>query len=502
MHPLRWPALGLLALPMFAACGSRTGLLTPSPALEGADAGADASVTTASCPAWPAIPAPVSVPLGAACTFSAASSATAPVLAAIVDRDLLGLTPQATFQTLFRFESRASTVIDRELVSRGDFLGALVAALPSSTTLEIELVLLRRDGTVLVHHRETFSTQTFGGAFGVAGNAGGAFAFGGGLGGTGRVWMALADGQLLGPWTGVTLPGPELRVDPDARGRLLVLPADTNSSVAVSWLDPCSGAQSLARLPAGGQAAASGERLLGITRGGQLSAETADGVSALPLAPVGPQASMWDFWPAGVAMFAVPPFPSGTSATANLDVVDFGTLVSHPVSLAYPGLSLLPSDAWLSEVGDSNDPAGFGLDSAGHVTMFLQDTSGAVHLETTAHGSDWTPVGEPVTYDPGFEPSTTLAFTEAAGTYVVQGIVAGGGKEWQVVRPATGVDVVVQGPGRLARDGGCAAALVGGAEVDVVSAVTGQLTRVTLPNPATSDWTSTWIPGDDAPPLP
>ena len=131
--------------------------------------------------------------------------------------------------------------------------------------------------------------------------------------------------------------------------------------------------------------------------------------------------------------------------------------------------------------------------------MFLSDKSGAIHLEVTSTGAGWTAVGPAVTYDKIYEPSYSLGFAEAAGTYVVQGWVAGVGKSWSVVRPADGVQVPIDGPAQVATDGGCASTLVSGAELHVVNATSGALTKIALPATVSQDaWVSTWIPGDDA----
>jgi hypothetical protein len=493
-------ALACLAASVaLAACGGRSGLL------DGSSRGAaDARVDTASsrCPPFPPIPKPPAAPLGAACTFSPSASSSAPVLAAIAGEELIALTPRATITTLFRFSTPAASVAHRSVVSRGELLGALIVTMPSTSSLGVELVLVRLDGAVIAHHQETLAAvQNFGGAYGVIGNAGGTFAFGVGKGKTGKVWVALPSKTVLGPFDGDTLPLGmfSARVDPDARGRFLVLPVGGSSAAQVSWLDPCFGTRTAARLPASGAAVAWGHELFGITASGQLSVETADGVTPLAHPSLGAQARLWHFVPSGVAMVAVPPFPPKLTATGiNLRIVNASTLVAHDISLAYPGgLSVVPPDAWISPVGDSNNPAGFGLTSSGQVTMFLSDGSGAIRLRVTSKGSDWTAVGPTVTYDPTFAPSYSLRVAEAGGTYVIKGIA--GGKSWRVVRPASGVEVALQGPGQIAGDGGCVSALASATQLEVVNAASGKLTTIPLPSAVIQNaWVSTWIPGDDA----
>jgi hypothetical protein len=499
-----YPVVASAALTL-AACGARTGLLDLSSASSSPDdAGIDAGpITPSSCPALPPIPAPPSRPPGEACTFSPTSGSSTPVLAAIAGSDLVALLPNGTTTSFFHFGASES-VIDRSLVSRGDYLGAMIVSLPEATTLAVEFVLMRVDGTILVHHADQFDTETFGGSAGIVGNAAGTFAFSVGMGDIGKVWVAFAQGSIVGPFDDVTLPYGGLnsaQVEPDAQARFLVLPARTNNTADLYWLDPCHGTQTVARLPVEGDAVGWGASLWGMTRSGQLSSETADGMTALAHAPLSQQAGFWDFVPPGVAMFSVPPFPSAMGATGNLLVIDAATLEDHLASLSYPeGLSVVPPDGWISEIGDSNNPAGFGLDSAGRVTMFLSDNAGLIHLELTSNGSDWTPIGEPVLYDTMFAPSYSLAFAEASGTYVVKGLdVTTGLAFWQAVRPASGVQVTLQGPGQVGSDGGCVSALVSESAFEVINAVTGS--AFTFGLPAQIDpgaWVSTWIPGDDA----
>jgi hypothetical protein len=322
------------------------------------------------------------------------------------------------------------------------------------------------------------------------------------MGGLGNVWVVLAQGTLLGPFNDAVLPSGGIwspRVEPDAQGRFLVLPANTNNSAAVDWLDPCSGARDPAKLPGGYGVAGWGTALFGSTVDGHLSTETADGVTTLNHPSLPAQVPLWDFAD-GMAMFDVPPYPPGLSAKANLLIIHAATLADEPVALDYPGLSVVPPDAWLSSVGDSNNPTGFGVDSSGEVTMFLSNGAGDIHLYVTTNGVDWTPIGAPVTYDTYFGPSYSLSWAEAAGTYVIQGLPPeGGAKYWQVVRPSAGFTATLTGPGQISHDGGCVSALVSTKELDVVNAVNGQFTSIALPSPTESGaWVSTWIPGDDA----
>lgn len=475
-------------------CGARSGLLIPQ--RDVADAAPDAA---ASCVAFPPIPAAAPA---SACTFDATGPAT-PVLAAIAGDDLVALTAQGAFTKLFHFDPASAAGQYRIVTSRGAYLGALRAGIPAAGQLDVEWVLVRLDGTVIAHDREQFTAQSFGGAAGVVGNAGGTFAFGAGMGDLGKVWVAVDNGSgaVLGPFDGSVLPNGGLyspRVEPDARGRFTVLPVASNSSAAVDWLDPCTGVHPPALLPAQGDAVGFVRELFGASRTGQLSTETADGVTPVAHASLGSQFELWDFV-APHAMFDVPPFSSGLGTSASLLVVDARTLADRHLTLAYPGLTVVPTNAWLSAVGDSNNPVGFGLDSAGDVTMFLSDASGAIHLETTADGGTWTPIGAPVTFDPVFAPSESLAFAEADGTYVLQGVAPGSGKQWQVVRPAAGVLVKIAGPGRIAFDGRCVAALVSATELDIVNATTGTRTAFALPAAADpQSFASTWIGGDDA----
>jgi hypothetical protein len=450
-----------------AACGSRTQLDVPHGAPDGG-----------ACASFPPIPPVATRPIGEACAFGGGPAF--PALAAVAGQELLLLSSQGVFTDLFHF-SVAPTVAQR-VVARGDYVGALVTGLQNDA-LSAELVVVETDGTVLVDDHETSPQGSY---FTVAGNAGGTFAFSA----FGNVWLA-ARGTLLGPFDGATLPW--LAPDPDANGRELVLPQDTSHGV-YAWLDPCTRSVTPAVLVNGSPWRGG---LFGLSKNGQPSMESAEGVVALPTPSLGGDAFPWAFTQAGVAMIAVPPPPSGL--TASLVTLDVTTSVTHAATLAYPPGLQPAGGAFLSEVGDSNDPAGFGVDSAGRVTMFLWDAKHVAHLYVTKNGADWTPIGDAVTADPMFEPSYSLQYAEAAGTFVVQGDAPMQGRVWHVVRPAANVDVAIGGQGLIASDGGCVAALVTPTRLDVVQATTGTVTSLTLPvaaNPQT--WASTWMTGDDA----
>lgn len=479
----RLPVL-LLALTA-GACGSRTGLLSTTEQ-------ADASTPDAALPSCPALP-PLPIPKPASCT----PSDQAPILAAIADRDLIAIGGPGV-KTLFHFGYPSGTPIQRLLTSRQDYLGAMVVAFPATEKLEVELVLVRLDGTVLVHHQETFATKDFGGEFGVEGNEAGTFAFGASMGDFGGVWLAFPQGTLLGPFSGRSLPYSP-RVRPDASARFVV--RSVSDSAKADWLDPCAGTTSPVVSLASGPVEGWGAKLFAFSYAtGQLSVETADGASPLGFPPLGNQAALWEF-SAPQAMFAIPPFPSIPSIEAHVLILNADTLQDHTAQLSYPGLTPVPPGSWLSSVGDSNNPAGFGLDSSGQVTMFLQDPAGVIHLHVTTNGSTWTPIGSPVTYDPVFAPSHSLAFAEASGTYVIRSYQQGVGKTWQVARPSANVIAALPAAGRISHDGHCVSALSSSSTLQVVSAHTGETLELPLPAAVDADkWVSTWIGGDDATP--
>jgi len=430
-----------------------------------------------------------------------------PVLAAIDGADLVVLTRQGTFRKLFGFTMPANTVSSSYLVSRGDFLGAMVVAQPSAGTTEAELLLVHLDGTVVFHHQESVTAEAWGGGSGIVGNAAGTFAFSLALGNAGRVWVAAADGRVLGPASGYTFTGTSWPmspyVEPDARGRVVVTKSDTSAPPGLFWLDPCTGVARPTLLDNGGVGPFRwGAKLFGIDGAtGTLATETADGVTTLAMTAVPANVPPWDFAATGFALFDLPPYPTSLSNRANLLVADLSGLAERPAPLAYPtGLTPVPAGAWLSQVGDSNNPAGFGLDSRGQVTMFLGDPSGATHLETTVDGTTWTTVGGALEADPSFGAELTLLYVESGGTYLVTGIdPAVGGQVFRVVRPSTGVEASLPAPGDVSADGACASALGSLTQLTIVDATTGSTFSATLPTPATtSGWTSTWIPGDDA----
>jgi hypothetical protein len=451
---------------------------------------------------FPPIPTPSSRPIGAACAFDAGSSAT-PVLAAISDRDLLFLSGRGTFTKVFRFDVPARQA--RRIVSRGDFVGAMVVDLPSDKVVDIEFVLMKIDGTVVAHHRETHQVEPFGGAFDIVGNAGGTFAFSAAMGHGAELWIAAPGVPLIGSIDGLTLEGglEGSPGEPDARGRLHVRTYSTTMEQWYQWLDACAGTRKKTSLDYGaGTPGGWGSKLFGLTPDGQLSTETADGVTALAYPSFGArQATLWYFVPPGVAMFVVPPFPGFNKLTGNFVTIDAATLASHAISIAYTGGLSPVGGAFLDSFGVSDSPAGFGVDSAGHATMFLRDETKKIHLFVTAHGSDWIPVGDELSYDSNFGASETLRFAEARGTYVIAGFRDG--PVHQVVRPELGIRAQLRGPASLAADGGCVAVLAAKTELDIVSAVTGTTTSIPLPDPVNPEpwltrWTSTWIPGDDA----
>jgi hypothetical protein len=518
---------------LLSACGSRTGLFdgvrlvadaavlpVPDAAVppKAHDAGSDADVPT-SCASFPAIPPPVASAVGAACAFAAGSPTSTPVLATIAGNQLQLLKNVAgvgaSMSVAFQFGLASIDISSQSIVSRGDFLGALVTGSSGTGTLSRELVLLRLDGTVLAHHADSMSTplgSTSNAA--VVGNAGGTFAFSvsGGAGST--IWEALPDGTLLGPFDDVQLYaspfpwGP--MVDPDARGRLVVASSAPGAAGAPAWLDPCTGTQAPLTLTA---SAGWGSEALGITPLGQLEAETADGVTPIAYPPLGSMAQVFWFSPPAIVMLAVPPIAT-TNDDAHLVVVNAATSTGHALSLSYSGVTPVPADTSLGQTPTTANPDGFGVDSAGNVTMFLSDASGQTSLETTIDGQSWTPVGDPVPPGLPSEPQAfQLRYAEAGGTYLIQS-QAGSDRVFQIARPSSGV-VVPLGmsdfPGApteaangyelmaVAHDGGCVSAIVSATEVDVFQATTGTRTRVTLAGGnGVATWGPTWIPGDDA----
>ncbi len=458
-----------------------------------------------------------------ACTFSASASSTTPVMAAFVGQDLLGLTPQGTLTTLFHFSASTENALGLSVVSRGDFLGAIVASSQMGSqygdfAVDVEFVLLGLDGTVLVHHRQTSaltSEDGGGGDVGVTGNASGAFAFSVGAGDFDALWLARADGTLLGPVAGPTLQslsiGPSEFVEPDAKGRVLGWTASAGSL----WVDFDADTERPAMLAATvegelpGATAAWGAQLFGVTTTGALATETADGVTLLAHPAIAGGASQfWYFSLPGQAMFAVPPLPSYPSTTGNLLVVDATTLEDHPIAIAYPsGFAPVPVGTWLD--GDASpSPAGFGVDSSGHVTMYLSDDTVTAQLYTTSDGSNWTPVGSRVPFDQSSYAREPLV-REAGGTYLIGAGDSGDDGSGsgtppngldRIVRPASGVEVSTNDvPTHLSRDGACVASLASATELDIIDALTGVTTKIALPAAADPEsWTSTWVPGDDA----
>jgi hypothetical protein len=521
--------VGMLAAAAIAvalvACGDRSSLDIPLPS-----ARADAAVVShvpdaardvqrdvvtpkdaAACAPFPAAP---TTPLGPApseaCSFDPEFPGI-PVVAAIVGPLLVAVTWQGEVRTLFTFATAGETSY---VVSRGHFLGAMVVTQPASGTVDAELVLLRLDregngtkATVVVHRHESLSAESFGGSSGVVGNDAGTFAFTIGIGNSGVVWVAGADGRFLGPIEGYTFSGTSGGlspfIDPDARGRIVVLPAMTNSTADLYWLDPCAGTTTVVALGGDTSPYGWGGKLFNIRPSGQLVTETADSVTPLAIAPVAANDYPIDFSPSGFAMFRVPPYPTTSGDTGSFLLANLNTLTEHTATIAFPaGLFPVPTDSSITQIGDSNDPAGFGLDSQGDLTLFLSNSAGTNHLETTADGADWTPVGDALLADPDFEPQQSLFYVEAAGTYLIAGEMAGVGTTFHVVRPASGVDVPIPfglATANISASGYCASAPASATSLAVVSATTGSVNMFTLPAPATTDgWASTWIPGDDA----
>ena len=400
---------------VFSACG-RTGL-------DDLGEGIPAAALDGAAPA----------PTDRACTFSASASSTTPGMAAFVGQDLLGLTPQGTLASLFHFGASTENALGLSVVSRGDFLGAIVASSEMGAqygefSVNVELVLLALDGTVLVHNRQTSaltSDNGGGGDVGVTGNASGTFAFSVSEGNFNALWLARVNGTLLGPLAGPTLQslslGPSPFVEPDTKGRVL---GWTRSAGSV-WVNFDAGTQTPAVLGAtvagqlSGAATVWGSQLFGVTSSDALATETADGVTLLAHQPIaGGWTQFWFFSLPGAAMFAVPPLPSYPDTTGNLLVVDATTLEDHPMAIAYPsGLAPVP-EACSLDGNSSASPAGFGVDSSGHVTMYLSDNTETAQLYTTSDGGDWTPVGSPVPFDQSYYTRVPF-FAEAGGTYLV-----------------------------------------------------------------------------------
>ena len=364
----------------------------------------------------------------AACTFSPTATSTTPVLAAIAGQTLVGLTPQGTLAPLFSFAIEADVETGTAIVSRGDVIAAITmqtfGAGASPTTTEVELVVVRLDGTIVAHLDTTMPGGGAGGGVAAIGNAAGTFAFSAtasedtsqGFENIEQTWLTLSDGEVSGPVQGVAIgPGIEgpgfnananaLTVEPDTEGRVLAWSQPAQVPV---WLDVRTGAQSPSVLlaetnasPSAVSAAVWGSELFGLTPSFDLATETAGGVTVLPHPAIATDFyGFWDFTPAGVAMFALPPHSGYLSTTNNLQLVNATTLASRTVSIAYPpGLSPAYPGAFLSPVNISTSPAGFGVDSQGRVTMFLTDGITA-SFEATEDGQTWTAIGEPVPLSP------------------------------------------------------------------------------------------------------
>jgi hypothetical protein len=458
----------VLVLALLVACGART-------ELDAADA-----ATAVNCGPFPAIPADVAHPLGEACAMSA-DVPEYPALAAIAGPDLLVLSSRGAFTSPLHFAT--GNHFEERIVSRGDFLGVLVADFVNANAVDVEIALVRTDGTVLVDRHVSGKDSV---DYGVAGNAGGTFAFGA----FGSTWVATPDGPLLGPFDGVTVP--PFVPDVDASGRVLVLPADSNSSVAFEWLEPCSNVRTPVSLTEGWPFR---KGVFGLSANGQPSIETADGLAPLGVPALGKDAQVWELTASGVAMIAVPPWNGSNVSLVTLDA----SAQSHALTLEYPGLAPEGGGAFLSAVGDSNDPAGFGVDSAARVTMFMRDTSGFIYLHETPDGTNWPTIGYACLTDPNFDPSYTLQYAEAAGTFVVQSDQPNQGMKWAVVRPGVANSAIMSAKTWLSSDGGCASALVSKTELDVASVTLEKVTPLTLPSPVDpNQWTSTWIGDDDA----
>ena len=181
-----------------------------------------------------------------ACTFSSSATSSTPVLAAIAGQSLVGLTPQGTLVPLFEF-ANAGDPGSQAIVSRGNLVGAITSAtlaLAPVASAEVEFVVVRLDGTVVAHSATTMPGSAA--AVAAIGNAAGTFAFSAidsgdesqSSGALSAIWVALADGELLGPTNGVSLgpalAGPSLNanpapliVEPDAKGRVLAFPQST-----------------------------------------------------------------------------------------------------------------------------------------------------------------------------------------------------------------------------------------------------------------------------------
>jgi hypothetical protein len=471
----------------------------------------------------------------ATCTFSPTATSTAPVLAAIAGQTLLGLTPQGTLSPLFSFAIGSNNGTGPAIVSRGGLIAAITmqtsGEAPSPITAEIELVVVRLDGTLVAHVDTTVPGVGTGGTVAAIGNAAGTFAFSAtvskessqGYGAIEQTWLATSDGEVFGPVQGVAIgPGSEgpgfdantnaLTVEPDTAGRVLAWSQSTQVPV---WLDVRTGAQSPSVLlaetnasPSAVSAAVWGSELFGLTASFGLATETADGVTVLPLPAIATDFyGFWDFTPAGVAMFALPPHAGYLSTSNNLQLVNATTLASRTVSIAYPpGLSPAYPGAFLSPVYISTSPAGFGVDSQGRVTMFLTDGTTA-SFEVTEDGQTWTAIGEPVPLGTLSGIYVPLMAVEAGGTYLLAGPTGGfsidpdgGPPAYQMVKPAARVEVAMAaGDVHLSRDGACAAVLASASELDVTNATTGVTTKIPLVPPIgdNASFLSTWIPGDD-----
>lgn len=361
----------------------------------------------------------------------AASSASRPMLAARVGAGLYFARPDRTVERIFDFDvPEGMYVTEADVIARGDRIAAyaVVSALggAKSPPAYVEVIVLDvNDGAVRFYERHPFAYEGWGSDSRLAGNANGLFAM---------TLLEIKTGLGLviddsGSHTFTRRMGG--RSDPDAAGRMVVVDYESSSSVAFHFFDTQTDEFAPSQYVLGTFASSAtvlGHGILYIARDpARLIFEDASGPIELPIdvtledpghaTPGFATSNGWAVFHLGGA----------TPLESRYLTARIASNEARELTVSPPSPFSLPEDSW-------NPPA---IDARGRLLFVLSDGE-RLQLHATADGTNWEPLGRPITNEN--YPYTVI---EAGGAVIFDGY--GSGNAAQGALPAYASQLI--GPG-------------------------------------------------------